>query len=79
MGIGILRRFYQYPLLENELNLTVGELIVDNYWNLDNLSLDFPECILERIYAMPIAYHMDDASFYLFVDSDKFYLSEVYN
>ena len=72
LGIGSIRSLVHDPLRPSEVNLKVGDLIIENAWNLENLSLELPDCIMQRIHALPIAFHRTDTSFFSAAENDKF-------
>ena len=78
LGIGTIRNLVQGPLSEEEMNLSVGDLIVNNSWNFHKISIELPDYISDRINTMTLSYHRDDLPFYPCVLSDKFYLSGMY-
>lgn len=59
LGVGPIHGCLFGPLKENEGSLKVREIIVDENWNLDNLSVDLPPHIKDQIRSIPLPLPID--------------------
>ena len=80
LGIGSLLSWVQAPLSTEKSILKVSHLIKENSWNLNDITLAFPEFSKDRIISHPIAFHsQDDWSYSNLVVQGKFSLCQAYS
>ncbi|XP_048491645.1 uncharacterized protein LOC125492934 [Beta vulgaris subsp. vulgaris] len=79
LGIGLIRQYMHGPLNKGEEEMKVKDIIIENKWDISQLSFNFPPFIAVRIASMQIPFQIPDTTFSSLVDHDKFSRAEVYN